>query len=139
MSQSPNELPSRIVLFDGVCGMCDALVQWFVRVDRARVLRYAPIQGETAARLRAMHPEIPAGVDTVVFVDEGTVHLRSRGILMSMRYLPRPWRWARFLRWIPRAISDAMYGLVARSRYRLFGKLEACRVPSREERGLFLP
>ncbi|WP_394842941.1 DCC1-like thiol-disulfide oxidoreductase family protein [Pendulispora brunnea] len=132
-------LPPRIILFDGVCGFCDALVQWLVRVDRARALRYAPIQGETAARLRAMHPEIPAGVDTVIFVDEGTVHLRSRGILASMGYLPRPWRWARFLRWIPRAFSDAVYRLVARFRYRIFGKLEVCRVPSPEERELFLP
>ncbi|WP_394832375.1 DCC1-like thiol-disulfide oxidoreductase family protein [Pendulispora rubella] len=134
-----SELPPRIVLFDGVCGLCDALIQWFVRVDRARALRYAPIQGETAARLRAMHPEIPSGVDTVIFVDEGTVHLRSRGILVSMRYLPPPWRWARFLRWIPLALSDAAYRLVARFRYRIFGKREACRVPGPEERALFLP
>ena len=56
--------PPRIVLYDGVCGLCDKLVQFLVARDRNRLLRYAPLQGDTAARLRAQHAEIPVDLVT---------------------------------------------------------------------------
>jgi predicted DCC family thiol-disulfide oxidoreductase YuxK len=131
--------PPRIVLYDGVCGLCDKLVQFLVAKDRARLLRYAPLQGDTAARLRAQHPEIPADLDTMVFVDEGKVYLRSRAAARIARYLPWPWRLGAAVRFVPRFLADAVYGLVARSRYRIFGKVDACGLPTPEERQLLLP
>ena len=132
-------LPPRIVLYDGVCGLCDRLVQFLVAKDRARLLRYAPLQGDTAAGLRAQHASIPEDLDTMVFVDEGKVYLRSRAAARIARYLPWPWRVVTALRFVPRFVADAVYGLVARSRYRIFGKVEACGLPTREERQLLLP
>ncbi|HWL84618.1 MAG TPA: DCC1-like thiol-disulfide oxidoreductase family protein [Polyangiaceae bacterium] len=134
-----DDLPPRIVLFDGVCGLCSHLVRWFVQADRAQMLRYAPLQGPTAERLRALHPEIPTNIDTMVFVDQGRVHLRAQGILTSIGYLPPPLRWGRFLRWVPPFVSDAAYRIIAHFRYRLFGKSDVCTVPAPEERLLFLP
>ena len=96
-----DDLPPRIVLFDGICGLCNRLVRWLVRADRDSLLRYAPLQGPTAARLRARFPQIPTGLDTMVFVDGGRVYLRARGILQIARYLPLPWRLLRILRWVP--------------------------------------
>jgi len=139
-SQAKREdLPSRILLFDGVCGLCNHLVQFCLRADKKRALRYAPLQGETAARLRALYTEIPEGLDSVVLVDGDAVYLRSRAVLGCANYLGWPWRLARLFRWVPRVIADAAYNLVARTRYRIFGRFEVCRVPSREERELFLP
>jgi predicted DCC family thiol-disulfide oxidoreductase YuxK len=129
----------RIVLYDGVCGLCDRLVQFLVAKDRDRLLRYAPLQGETAARLRALHPSIPADLDTMVFVDEGVVYLRSRAAARIARYLPWPWRAGAVVRFVPRFLADFGYNLVARSRYRIFGKVEACGLPTKEERQLLLP
>jgi len=137
-AQSP-ELPPRLVLFDGVCGLCNKVVQFLVRVDGQRMLRYAPLQGETAASLRAIHPEIPNDLDTMVFVDEGRVHLRAQGVLACTKYLNWPWRWGSVLRWTPRFVSDPIYRLVARARYRWFGKSDVCRIPAPDERDLFLP
>jgi len=132
-------LPPRIVLYDGVCGLCDRLVQFLVARDRERMLRYAPLQGDTAARLRERHGEIPTDLDTMVFVDESGVYLRSRAFARIARYLPMPWRLGAVLRFVPRFLADAVYGLVARSRYRIFGKVEACGLPTKEERQLLLP
>ncbi len=128
-----------IVLYDGVCGLCDRTVQWLLRHDRARHLRYATLQGETAARLRTQHAEIPSDLDTVVVVDGGRVYLRARAFARIARYLPMPWRLGTAFRFVPRFLADAAYGLVARSRYRVFGKVDACRVPAPDERALFLP
>ncbi len=132
-------LPPRIVLYDGVCGLCDRLVQFLVARDHARALRYAPLQGDTAARLRTQHATIPTDLDTMVFVDESGVYLRSRAFARIARYLPMPWRLGTVIRFVPRFLADAVYGLVARTRYRIFGKVDACGLPTKEERQLLLP
>ncbi len=105
-------------------------------------LRFAPLQGPTAASLRARHPEIPEDVDTVVFVDasEGVerVFLRSEAILRIWEVLEPEARLPRWLRRVPRPLADLAYRIFAALRYRLFGRLDACRVPSPEERARFL-
>ena len=132
------ELPPRIVLYDGVCGLCSAAVRFLVKRDHGRALRYAPLQGETAARLRAMHPQIPENLETVVFVEDGRVHLRSKAFLYVSKYLTRPWRWGYWFRWLPAFLLDLGYRLIARVRYRLWGKKEHCEIPAPQERALFL-
>jgi predicted DCC family thiol-disulfide oxidoreductase YuxK len=131
--------PVRIVLFDGVCGMCNAIVSFLVRFDRRRAFRYAPLQGPTAEELRRAHPEIPGGLESMVLVDDGVVFLRMKAVARGARYLPWPWKIGYALMALPRGLTDPLYNLVARVRYRVFGKREACRVPSPQERDLFLP
>jgi len=137
--QTPPEIPPFLVLYDGVCGLCSRAVAWLIAHDRERCLSFAPLQGETAARLRAIHPGIPAGLEAVVYVERGAVHLRSSAFLHVSRHLDRPWRWAHGLRWLPALPLDLLYGLVARVRYRIWGRFDACRVPDRSDGGRFLP
>jgi predicted DCC family thiol-disulfide oxidoreductase YuxK len=132
-------MPPRIILYDGVCGLCHRLVRWLMAHDHEGRLHYAPLQGETAARLRAIHPAIPADLDSVVYVEEGRVYLRSKAFLHVARHLGRPWRWAHHARWLPAVLADPLYRLVARTRYRIFGKLDACEVPSGSIRERLLP
>lgn len=132
------DVPGPIVLYDGVCGLCQRSVQFLLARDR-RQLWYAPLQGETAAALRAIHPEIPATLESVVLVDDGRVYLRSKAFLHVARYLTAPWRWAYHLRWLPAFLLDLGYRLVARMRYRIWGKFDACRLPSADERAQLLP
>lgn len=132
-------IPPRIVLYDGVCGLCHRMVRWLLARDALGRLAYAPLQGETAARLRAIHPEIPAELDSVVYVEDGRVHLRGKAFLHVSRHLGRPWRWGYHLRWLPAFLLDPLYWLVARTRYRLFGKFEACEMPTAEHRDRMLP
>jgi predicted DCC family thiol-disulfide oxidoreductase YuxK len=136
---SITSLPPRIVLYDGVCGLCNRSVQWLLRRDRGRALWFAPLQGETAAMLRARHPEIPTALETVVYVDEGRVHLRSQAFLHAARHLGRPWRWAHGLRWLPAFPLDLLYRVIARIRYRVWGKYESCRLPDAGDRARLLP
>jgi predicted DCC family thiol-disulfide oxidoreductase YuxK len=132
-------MPPRLVLYDGVCGLCHRLVRWLMAHDHMGQLYYAPLQGETAARLRALHPAIPTELDSVVYVEEGRVYLRSKAFLHLSRHLGRPWRWVHHARWLPAALLDPVYWVVARTRYRVFGKLDTCQVPSRVDRERVLP
>jgi predicted DCC family thiol-disulfide oxidoreductase YuxK len=102
-------------------------------------LYYAPLQGETAAALRARHPEIPATLESVALVDHGRVYLRSKAFLHLARYLTRPWRWAYHLRWLPALLLDLGYRVIARVRYRVWGKYDACQRPSVAQQAQLLP
>lgn len=120
-SGPPGSTPDPVVLFDGACGLCGRTVVWLLAKDHGRRLRFAPLQGETAARLRALHPGIPEDVSTVVLVEGGRIHLRSRALLHVARHLGPPWRWASWLRFLPATVLDPPYRFVARVRHRLGG------------------
>jgi predicted DCC family thiol-disulfide oxidoreductase YuxK len=131
------------VLFDGRCGLCDGAVRWLIRHDRRAALAFAPLEGAVAARVRLRHPELPPGDETFVLVESPEapaerVRVRSDAALAALARLGGGWRLAAGLRVVPRFVRDAVYRWVARNRTRWFGRLEACRVPTPEERARFL-
>lgn len=127
-----------LILYDGVCGFCDWSVQFVLRHDEAGRFRFAPLQGPTAAAARAAHPELPADLDSIVLIDGERAWWRSEAVFRVLRELPG-WRFLAWLGLIPRPLTDAGYRLFAALRHRVFGRLEACRVPSPAERARFLP
>jgi predicted DCC family thiol-disulfide oxidoreductase YuxK len=130
---------SPVVLYDGTCGLCHRSVQWILRHERDRELVFAPLQGDTATALRARYREIPDELESVVLVAGGRVHLRSKAFLYAARHLRAPWRWAWAMRWFPAFVLDLGYRVIARIRYRVWGRAELCDIPSPEQRGRFLP
>jgi predicted DCC family thiol-disulfide oxidoreductase YuxK len=128
-----------IVFFDGVCGLCDKTVRFLVRHDRRDRLRFAPLQGETARRVLPPLGGRPEELDTIYVVTAaGKLLQRSRAVLFAVTALGGGWRLLGILRVVPRPILDLGYRLVARLRYRLFGRFETCSIPSPEERSRFL-
>ena len=125
-----------VIYFDGYCGLCNGFVDFVLARDRARRFRFAPLQGTTA---RARFGD-PGDVDptTILLEEEGTVFERSTAALRIIAALGGIWRLAGLLRLVPRFIRDAVYDWVARNRYGWFGKRDTCRLPSPEERAVFL-
>ena len=128
-----------VVLYDGTCGLCHRSVKWILRHERDRELTFAALQGDTATTLRAAHPEIPSNVDTVVLVEDGRVHLRSKAFLYAMKHMRAPWRWAYAVRWFPAFLLNIGYRLIAAVRYRIWGRADACELPAPDQRARFLP
>ncbi len=129
-----------ILLYDGTCGLCDKSVKWILAHERDHELRFAPLQGETAAALRARYPQIPSALSTMVLVEDGVVRLRSKGVMYSAKHLRAPWRWSYALRWLPAFVLDLGYRFVAAIRYRVWGHVDpACQMPTVETRARFLP
>lgn len=138
-SQSSNiDLPGPVVLYDGECGLCHRSVQFLLKRDRGQ-LWYAPLQGETAQKLREQYREIPTTLESVVLVDHNHAYLRTKAFFHVSKYLPAPWRWAYHLRWLPAFLLDLGYRVIARIRYRVWGKYDACRLPTTDERAHLLP
>lgn len=127
-----------IVFFDGVCGLCNRFVDFLMRRDHRRRLRYAPLQGETAQKY--LPNELRESVDSVVFLKNGETSTRSTAVVHILVELGGAWGLlGRLIGAIPRLLRDPGYRVVARWRYRLFGKKESCRMPRGDERDLLLP
>jgi predicted DCC family thiol-disulfide oxidoreductase YuxK len=133
-----------ILLYDGVCGLCNRHVQFILRHDRAANFRFAALQSPFAARILARHGANPSDLDTayvVINYDEPneSLLLRSDAILFVLKQLGGVWRFAGFiLSLIPRPIRNWGYNLVARTRYRIFGRYDSCPLPTAETRSRFL-
>ncbi|HEX6984408.1 MAG TPA: DCC1-like thiol-disulfide oxidoreductase family protein [Planctomycetaceae bacterium] len=127
-----------VLFFDGVCGLCDATVNWLLRRDRAGVLRFAPLQGETAARV--LPPADSQDLRSVVLVDAAGVHRRSAAVVRTLQHLGGRYRvYARLLWLVPGPLRELGYKAVSKVRYRLFGKKDLCRLPKPGESERFLP
>lgn len=125
------------MFFDGVCNLCNTTVDFLIRRDKKRLLRYSPLQGETAARL--LTPEQRGDLRSFVLLDHEGTFVRSTGALRTLAKLGGVWSLAKVLLIVPRFIRDAVYNAIATGRYRLWGKRDSCRVATPEERSLFLP
>ena len=129
-----------IVLFDGVCNLCNGAVQFIIDRDRNDHFRFASLQSETGARILAEHGRVaPTGdPESIVLVENGVIYERSSAALRIARHLGALWPLLFAGVVVPRFLRDAIYKYIARNRYRWFGKSETCRVPTAELRGKFL-
>ena len=139
----PTPDPNPVVLYDGVCGLCNRLVQFLLKRDKRDRFRFASLQSEFAQRLMTRHGVDPHDLDTVYVVkdhDQGneTLLARSDAILYMLTELGGIWSLAEAGRLLPRGFRDAVYKIVARNRYRVFGKHESCMLPEPKHRAKFL-
>jgi predicted DCC family thiol-disulfide oxidoreductase YuxK len=125
-----------VLLFDGVCTLCNGFVQFVIQRDPAGRFQFATLQSDAARRLLQAAPQpLP---DTLVLVENGRVFLRSTAALRVARGLKFPWPLAFVLVVVPRPLRDWVYDVVARNRYRWFGRRDVCMVPTPELRARFL-
>lgn len=125
-----------IVFFDGICGLCNKSIDLLLGMDRRGALRFAPLQGQTAAAV--LEQQMVTRLDSMVFMSGGKIYTQSDAPLQILRTIGGPWAWCYPLRMIPKAWRDVLYRQVAKNRYRLFGKHESCRIPTPAERARFL-
>ena len=134
-----------VVFYDGVCGLCNRTVQFILKRDRREVFRFAPLQGPLANRILRAHGIDPSDLDTIyvaVNCDQSSgerLLARSDAAVFVLRELGGIWRvGAEVLGMLPRSVRAWGYGLIARNRYRIFGRYETCPIPSESVRARFL-
>ena len=132
-----------IVLYDGVCGLCNRLVQFLLKRDKHDRFRFASLQSELSQGVLTRHGLDPHNLDTVYVVQNydqssETLVARSDAILYMLAQLGGIWSLSGIGRVLPRGLRDAMYKIVARNRYSVFGKHESCMLPEPKYREKFL-
>jgi predicted DCC family thiol-disulfide oxidoreductase YuxK len=125
-----------IIFFDGYCGLCNGFVDFVMAQDKQKVFRYATLQGKTAARL--LPKEDVENIDSVVLFLDKTTYKKSKAVFKVFSILGGGWRAFSVLDILPLGLKNFGYDLVAKNRYALFGKRDVCRMPTPEERKLFL-
>ncbi|OBH24406.1 thiol-disulfide oxidoreductase [Mycobacterium sp. E342] len=133
---------SPVLLYDGVCGVCNSAVQTILRFDPNGPLRFAALDSDFARAVFDRHPAI-GDVDSMVFVDQPgqpteRVAVRSAAALRVADYLGGPWKLLHAARVIPATLRDWLYDKFAGVRYRIFGKHDTCPLPPPEVRARFL-
>jgi predicted DCC family thiol-disulfide oxidoreductase YuxK len=129
-----------VVLFDGVCNLCSASVQVIIDRDPQAQFRFASLQSEAGRKLLAeLGCKVPEGEpESVLLIEDGKLFSHSEAALRIARRLHGPARLAAALRLLPHGLRDRAYRLVAKNRYRWFGKASSCRLPTPQLRARFL-
>jgi predicted DCC family thiol-disulfide oxidoreductase YuxK len=119
-----------VMLFDGVCNLCSGWVRFAIDRDPEARLRFAAVQSPLGQAFLARHG-LPLDVyDSFYFVEDGVAYEKSAAWFRMVRHLRWPWPWFRADAIVPRGLRDVVYDLVARNRYRWFGRQEVCMVPT---------
>lgn len=126
------------MLFDGVCRLCTGSVAFVLRHEKDQSLRFAPMQSAAGARLMQRFGVEPGQMKTFVVIADGRAYVRSDAAIRVARFLRGGWRLLGAVRFVPRPIRDRAYDVVARNRYRWFGRHEACLAPGPGLRGRFI-
>ena len=127
-----------LVLFDGVCNFCNYWVNFAIKHDRRGKLRFTALQGETAKKVLPWYNINPTSLSSVIFIENGKVYTQSSAVLQICRHLKGGWKLFYGLIIIPKFIRDFFYNIIARNRYKWFGKKESCMVPTDELKDRFL-
>lgn len=127
-----------VILFDGVCNYCNSMVNFIIRQDKQQKFLFAPLQSQAGQQLLMRYKLPQAGFNSFVLIDNNEVYLRSSASLQLFNKLPWYWKWTQVLWIVPKFLRDGAYNLVARNRYKWFGKTDSCMIPTPELKTRFL-
>jgi len=132
-----NDKNTGLLYFDGVCGLCNKLVDFLISRDQANTLQFAPLQGETAkANLDAKYLE---DLTTIVYQEKGNTYTESTAVLKAVSGMGGLWKFVNVFKVIPRFIRDRVYRFIGAHRMKWFGQKDVCRMPTAEDRNKILP
>lgn len=127
-----------IILFDGVCTLCNASIDFILKRDHKNRFLVGALQEPVSKKVLSNFQVDPAYLDSLVLVENGKVYFRSTAALRIAKKLNRPWPLFYFLIAIPAFLRDPVYNWIGKNRYRWFGKKSTCRIPTAEEKQKFL-
>ncbi len=130
--------PGDLIIFDGICNLCEASVNFIIRHDKDGFFRFVPSQSELGAALRQQYNINTTALDTVVLIRDGERFTESDAAVRIAAALDGPWRLLGLARWVPRPVRDWVYHRIANNRYAWFGRKEVCLMPTPAVRSRFL-
>lgn len=127
-----------IILFDGVCNFCNGAVNFTIKRDKSKIIKFAPLQSEAGRRLTTQYGLPENDMRSFLFIENGKMYNRSTAALRVCRYLKGLWPLMYGFIIVPAFIRNAVYDFIARNRYKWFGQKDECMIPTADVRGRFL-
>lgn len=134
-----NPINQHIILFDGVCNLCNGVVQFIIRNDTERRFKFASLQSESGQDLSRIYGLPTENFSSFVYLRSGRFLLQSDAALYLAKDLGYPWKIFFACIIVPKILRNAVYNCISKNRYRFFGKNESCLLPEKGMQGLFLP
>lgn len=131
-------MKDKIILFDGVCNLCNGAINFIIKHDPKGIFKFASLQGETGEKLLAQHNIDPQETDSIVLIDNDQVSVKSSAALRIAKNLNQGYPLLFGFMIIPTFIRNGVYDFIAANRYKWFGKKESCMLPTPELRSRFL-
>lgn len=128
----------RIVLFDGVCNLCNSSVNFIIDHDRKMNFKFSSLQSEKATELLAKHSENLQDLKSVILIENGIAYEKSDAIFKIAKHLDGFWKYFYYFIYLPKLLRNFIYDLIAKSRYSIFGKRNYCRMPDENTKERFL-
>lgn len=138
MKNPPDLNHDNVIIFDGICKLCNASVHFIIAKDHKNVFKFAHTQSETAKKIFATNNLSTEKIDTIILVKNGTLLTKSDALLNITKEFKNAWLYLMFLKIIPRPISNYCYTLIAHNRYKWFGKKDRCMIPTPQLSNKFL-
>ena len=129
---------SYIILFDGICNFCNYWVDFIIKRDKDKTLKFATLQSDAGKKIANQFSIVNKNIDSIIFIKGGNYFARSDAVLEIAKELKSVWKILYLLKVIPRHLRNFIYDLIAKYRYAIFGKRNSCRVPSSEEISRFI-
>ena len=126
------------LLFDGICNYCNAMVNFIIRQDKKKVFRFAALQSDAGQKVLNEFKLPQNNFDSFILVENNKIYQRSDAALRLYNKLPWYWKWTQIFWIFPKIIRDGVYSVIARNRYKWFGKKDQCMVPAPEVKERFL-
>lgn len=127
-----------IVLFDGMCHFCNGVVNFLIRQDTKKILRFAAMQSAAGKKILEAYGFDDNYTKSFIFIENGKAYKKSTAGLKLYGKLPWYWKWSQLFWIVPKFIRDGVYEFISNNRYKWFGKRQTCRVPTPEERKRFI-
>jgi len=131
-------LPNFLLLFDGICNLCNGAVLFIIRRDNAGKITFASLQSELGRDHLVRNGLDPDTLHSIIVIENGILFQKSDAVLRIVARMDGAWPWLRIFRMIPRFLRDALYDLVAHFRYKILGKKDACMIPTPELKRRFV-
>lgn len=129
----------KIILFDGVCNLCNSSIQFVIKRDKKNNYKFAALQSDTAKILLNERGIDSSQIDSIILIDPNTAYyIKSTAALEIGKSFGGVWRLLSIFEWVPRPIRDWIYDLIAKNRYSWFGKQNDCMIPTPELKAKFL-
>ena len=129
---------NHVILFDGVCNFCNSSVNLIIKKDKKNIFRFAPLQSEIGGQLTKHYGIDPVKTDSIVYIEDGKAYVKSTAALKIARHMKGMYSLLYGFIALPKFMRDPFYNLVAKNRYKWFGKKDSCMVPTPEIRQKFI-
>ncbi|WP_318243529.1 thiol-disulfide oxidoreductase DCC family protein [Fictibacillus norfolkensis] len=136
--KSNEEITPAVLLFDGVCNLCNGSVQFILKHEKSEKLKFSAIQSDAGQKLLSQHNIDSEQTNSVILISEGVVYTESDAVAKVAEFLKSPYNMGKYMKVVPRQIRNVFYKKVASNRYKWFGQKESCMIPTPDLRNRFL-